>query len=746
MRKLCLFALPFCGAVFLACALLPQAVLLPTGIIFLLSGLLVGCRKRRAACLVCLGLAIGLLWQCGYTRIFRAPAQELSGQSAAFTAVVTDFPAETSTGSLRITARLQLDGAPDPKILLYADPGALTLQPGDRISGTAHFQSANVVRGEDVTYYEAQGIWLRANVTGALEVQCTGRIPVRYCPAVIAAALKQSIAAIFPQDVSGWLTALLTGDKSALSDGEYTALQRSGAAHIVAVSGLHLSILAGVLRIFFRRHSRTGAVGILCLIGLYCAVTGFPPSVMRAAFMVFMTLLAPLAGREEDPATTLSAALFLLLAWNPYSVLSVSLQLSFASIAGIHLVSEPLCRTVMRRFPGGGRPLRALIQNISVTLGALVFTTPLCAYWFGTLSLIAPLTNLLILWIMPFAFSAGLFLSILGIFAPGFAAVPARLAAWLVRYIQAVTGTLSRPSFSCLSMGSGYLCAWLALVYVILALVLLRRVRRPVLPVCAGVVTLCAALLLTRLSMTAYPLSVTMLDVGQGQCILLCSGGCTALIDCGGSQGNAGDIAADYLQGLGISRLDLLILTHCHSDHANGVPELLARMDVQNLILPTLARDESAYRGEILELAAQSGTAVTLLEDNRALSFGESTLTLYAPLSDGGANEEGLFVLASRGDFDLLITGDANSFVESLLLKYDPLTDIEVLIAGHHGSASSTSELLLDALTPETCLIPVGYNTYGHPAAETLAHLAGRGIDIYRTDLMGNITIRCKGD
>lgn len=746
MRKLCLFALPFCGAVFLACALLPQAVLLPGGVLFLIPGLWAGCRKRRAACLVCLGLAIGLLWQCGYTRIFRAPAQELAGRSAAFTAVVTDFPSETSTGSLRITARVQLDGAPDPKILLYAESGDFELRPGDWISGTARFQSADVVRGEDVTYYKAQGIWLRANITGSIEVQSAARIPVRYWPAVIAKALKQSIAAIFPSDVSGWLTALLTGDKSALSESGYTALQRSGAAHVVAVSGLHLTILAGFLDIFFRKSSRFGALSILCLIFLYCAVTGFPPSVMRAAFMVFMSLLAPLAGREEDPATTLSAALFVLLALNPYSVLSVSLQLSFASIAGIRLVAAPLRRSMMRQLPRCGRTIRRLLENLCVTLGALVFTTPLCAYWFGTVSLIAPLTNLLILWIMPVVFSAGLLIAILGIFAPALAAAPAWLTAWPVRYIQIVTDALSRPSFSCLSVTSGYLCVWLALVYVILALVLLRRLRRPVLPVCAGVVTLCAALLLTRFSVTAYPLSVTMLDVGQGQCILLCSGGYTALIDCGGSSENAGDIAADYLQGLGISRLDLLILTHCHSDHANGVPELLARMDVQNLILPALAREESAYRGEILELAQQNGAAVTLLEDNRALSFGESTLTLYAPLSDGGANEEGLFVLASFDDHDILITGDANSFVESLLLKYDPLPDIEVLVAGHHGSKSSTSELLLDALTPETCLISVGYNTYGHPAGETLSRLAVRGIDIYRTDLMGNITIRCKGD
>ena len=237
-----------------------------------------------------------------------------------------------------------------------------------------------------------------------------------------------------------------------------------------------------------------------------------------------------------------------------------------------------------------------------------------------------------------------------------------------------------------------------------------------------------------------------MLDVGQGQCILLHSGGRTALIDCGGNDGNAGDTAADYLQTLGITTLDLLVLTHCHDDHANGVPELMERMEVSALVLPALREDESAYRAEILNLAQTKQTEVTLLSDNRAVAFGESTLTLYAPLGDGGSNEEGLFVLASCGDFDLLVTGDANSFVESLLIKYNQLPDIEVLAAGHHGSKHSTSDALLDAVTPEACLISSGYNTYGHPAQETLTRLAARDIDIYRTDGMGHLTIRYEGE
>lgn len=752
MRKLCLFALPFCAAVFAACRGLPG--LLPVWVTAAALGILAGCRKRLPVCLVCLGLAFGLLWARSYTLIFRAPAEALAGQTASFTATVTGWPKETSTGSFEAEVRLHLPGAPDPKLLLYTGPGGAELLPGDRISGNARFQLTDTVRGENVAYYEAKGIFLRANAAGELTSRRPDAAPAAHWPAYISHALTQSVSAIFPGDVSGLMTALLTGDRSLLGDGDYAALRRSGAAHIVAVSGLHLSFFSGFLSLFFRRHSKAGAALTILLVFLFAAVTGFTPSVVRAAFMASATLLAPLAGREEDRPTTLSAILFFLLLQNPYASLSVSLQLSFGSVAGIHLISGPLYQAMTRPLTGGGpRPrklvrklLRFFAANLSVTLGALLFTVPLLARYFGSLSLISPATNLLTLWAVSCAFSPALLLTLLGVALPGVSAALTFPVTLLARYVLSVTRALGALPFACVSTDGFYLRAWLALIYVMLLLLFIRRYRRPILPVCAGALTLCAALLLTRLSLLSCPLSITMLDVGQGQCILLCSGGRTALIDCGGSGGNAGDIAADYLQTLGITRLDLLVLTHCHSDHANGVPELFTRLEVSALILPDLTRDESEYRPEILSLAQAQGTEVTLLNDNRTLTLGNAALTLYAPLGDGGANEEGLFALVTCGEFDLLVTGDANAFVESLLVKYNRLPDVEVLAAGHHGSKNSTSAGLLDAVTPETCLISVGYNTYGHPTSETLARLAERDIEVYRTDLMGNLTILYKGD
>ncbi len=754
MRKFCLFALPCCAMILVACLVLPLSFLLPAGIVLLAVGIIGCCLKWQRLGLIFLGLALGLLWLRGYTFIFRDPAQALAGQTVHFSATITDWPCETAIGGIQVEGRLHLHEAPNPKVLFYTDSSGISLQPGDIISGQAQFQLTQFVRGEQVTYYEARGLYLRASTTDTLTTNRPERLPLTAWPAHIAHAMQSSVNHIFPADTAGLINALLTGDRAGLSESDYTALEHSGLSHIVSVSGLHLTFFSGFLGLFFRRRSKLGALLTLAFVFLFCAVTGFPPSVMRAAFMITVTRLAPLVDREDDPPTTLTSALFILLMLNPYSAMSVSLQLSFASIAGIHFVSKPLHRAMTRHLPTEGsllcrsicRVWSVISANLSVTLGALLFTTPLTALYFGTVSIISPLTNLLVLWAVSLAFTPGLVLTILGIALPGLSSVMTFPVTLLIRYILFISRTLGRLSFSSLSMNSGYICAWLVLLYLLLAAVFLSRRKRPIVPVCAGIISLCAALLLSRSSVLSYPLSITMLDVGQGQSVLLCSDGYTALVDCGGTKDNAGDIAADYLNSLGISKLDLLVLTHCHNDHANGVPELLSRVDVSNLILPDLLKDESTYRSEILSIANQCGTEVTLLSENRCLSFGDARITLYAPLGDGGSNEEGLSALVTCEDFDLLITGDANAFVESLLIKYNDLPDIEILIAGHHGSKNSTSIELLDNLKPETCLISVGYNTYGHPADETLVRLTEYNTNIYRTDLMGHLTVRCKGD
>lgn len=754
MRKLAWFAGAFSAAVFLAVYLLQEGLLLPAGLACALAallGLLLRGDRRRRMMLACLGLAAGLAWTGTYGQLTHAPAQALAGTEGTISATAADWPRETAYGSSVLVYLRPEEGLPI-STRLYLDDPSPDLRPGDTLTVPAELRLADTIAGEHTDYYYAKGILLVAYGEGEAEVSRPVRPPWWTWPAYAARALEDSVARAFPGWAAPLITALITGEDAGMDGGEYAALRRTGLSHVISVSGLHVSFLAGCLAALLGAWRRRTAVISIALMFFFAAAVGNTPAVLRAAFMQSMLLLAPLVGREDDRATSLFTILMLLLAANPYAAASVSLQLSFAAVAGIYLFTGPLndrLRALLPSEPKGFWPRLGrlagefVFASLSTTLGAIVFTTPLTAVYFHSVSLIAPLANLLTLWAFSLAFLGGLAVSLAGLALPALAGVlawPVSLAVW---FVQKVTAALARLPFASVSTQSVYLRLWLALVYGLLLLYLLWRgeKKRPLVPIGLGTAALCGALVLNAAAQTGGALTVSVLDVGQGLSVALTSGGRTALVDCGGTgSADPGDVAADYVQDLGLSRIDLVVLTHYHQDHAGGVPELLNRLDVGLLVLPDVEADDP-LRAEITALAAEQGVETLFVSENTGVALGEAALTIYGPLGTGGGNEEGLSVLCTAGEFDALITGDMNSAVEHRLVKYGNLPDIELLVAGHHGSKYSTSEELLLETRPETAVISTGYNTYGHPAPETLERLAAAGCDIYRTDWSGTVTV-----
>ena len=257
-----------------------------------------------------------------------------------------------------------------------------------------------------------------------------------------------------------------------------------------------------------------------------------------------------------------------------------------------------------------------------------------------------------------------------------------------------------------------------------------------------AIVTLVLALWLNVQPFRGGVLHMVALDVGQGQSVVLHSKEMTALIDCGsGSYLDAGDTAADYLQSVGVQTLDYVIVSHYHDDHCDGLPTLFARMKVKRLILPDI-EPEDVFRAEVLSLAERHGIPVSFVRRDTALALGEASLTVYPPLDDTDMNEACLTALCSAGTFDALFTADINANTEHILITTHDLPDVEVMMAGHHGSKYSTGKELLAEVTPEVAIISSGTNNrYGHPNFEALRRLADAGATIYRTDLQGNIHI-----
>ena len=501
------------------------------------------------------------------------------------------------------------------------------------------------------------------------------------------------------------------------------------------------SALAYAMFIVIVNRSRTIRSVSNSLLTFYALLTGASPSVVRSCIMAIFVLLAPLLRRDSDPITSLSAALLVILLQNPFAAASISLQLSFSSVAGLLLVSPRLYQTLLGS-KTHGRVYRFLAASFSATIGALVFTTPLTAAYFNMLVLIAPVSNLLCLYAAAGAFISGIVSVGLGMASSALGSLLGLAPQALVWYILKAVHLLSQIPGHAVYFSNPYLKYWLLYVYLLFSAAwLIRSGDRRKYALAAGLAagTLVLTLRAGALRYGDGTLDVQVLEVGQGQCVLVYSGGSCTLVDCGSANSwyDPGTIAADTLYSMGCGRLEHLVLTHYDTDHISGVETLLSRIDVETLVVPGLP--DSAAGNALLEAAREQGTQVQILREETVWDLGASTLTVYPPLGDGESNEAGLSILCSSGDFDLLITGDMDSNTEEQLLSTYDLPDLEALVVGHHGSKYSTSEALLSTLTPELAFISVGDNSYGHPSDQALWRLVQAGAAIYRTDLQGTI-------
>ena len=629
----------------------------------------------------------------------------------------------------------------------YGSEALLDLSPGQTVTNDVRFRDPSRIRDDDITTFTSKGIFLLVYPEGEETYGLGTAASPRWWPARAGQALRERISELFQGDTAAFLTAILTGDRSGLSAEASSDLTEAGLSHVLAVSGMHCGFLLAFVMLLTGRHRRRLKAGAAIPILLfYALLTGASPSVVRACVMLSFLLAAPLFQRDSDPPTAMCTALAMILAADPFAAASVSLQLSFGAVAGLLWLTPRLYLLLGGR--RHGKLFRILASSFSATMGALVCTVPLCAYYFGTLVLVSPLSNLLCLWAASGAFLSGLAAVVVGFLWMPLGALLGLVPRVLTAYLLEMAHLLASLPYHALSFTAPCLGIWLAFVYLLFAVAWLGREkggRRYVLAAVLAAASLACTIRLGQLRLTGGDLDVLMLDVGQGESILLSSHGSFALVDCGSSNSwyDAGSVAASWLSSMGCRALDHLILTHYDADHVDGVEMLLARIPVKELVVPDVW-DDAGLRESILASAKEQGVPVTFLQEETVRPLGESEITLYPPVGDGGDNEAGLTVLCTQEDYDLLITGDMDAATERRLLETYALPDIEALAVGHHGSRYSTSWDLLRDLTPETALISVGSNAYGHPSEETLWRIALAGADICRTDLQGTIHLCVK--
>lgn len=756
MRVLATIGFSFSAGVFLA-ALLPWTgwqLYTAGGVLLLALAWLFAARKQkyfRRGLLILLPLAVSLAYFAGYDHLVRQPIENRCGAASDFAATVCDWPQATEHGA-KIT--VELEGYHRARAVLYGEAELLAARPGDTVTGTAQWQSAAHFDSDDVTHFNARGVYALLYGREDVRLSAGDGDALRWLPQRAGKAFREKVAAIWDDPrVSGFLTAELTGDKSAMDDGDYLAMQETGLAHLFAVSGLHCAFLVTLLALLISRRQRLLCAVTIPLLLFYMVMVGMSPSVVRACIMQIFLLIAPLFRRGSDPLTSLAAALLVILLCNPFAAASVSLQLSFSATLGMVLLSSRLYKLLTGWYKGKCRPLRAALcfvaANLSATLSAVVFTAPLTAWYFRIFVLVAPLSSLLAVPAAGWSFMAAFVTALLGFLWLPLASLLGWISWALVRYILWIANGMMSWRYHAVYFTNPYLIYWLLFLYAVFigCAATPDGKRKYLLASALSVLTLTAAIWVNRQDYQYGVLTALTLDVGQGESVILTSGGETALVDCGSSNSykDPGGLAADTLHSMGVRELSAVVVTHYHADHTNGLYEVLRRIPVQTVYLPDI-EDEYGVRERLVSLAEEKGAQVTYVTKETADTLGDTVLTIYPPVQSGGdLNELGLTALASAGDFDLLITGDMSGSTEKKLVETYALPDIEVLVVSHHGSRYSSNIRFLKAVMPEAAVISVGDNNYGHPSEETLQRLLAVGADIWRTDQQGTIRITVNG-
>jgi competence protein ComEC len=529
--------------------------------------------------------------------------------------------------------------------------------------------------------------------------------------------------------------ALVLGDVSELPLAWKRGLRITGIYHLMSVSGIHVALVAGLVWLLGGCLPRPlRLLSMLAAIVLYLLLVGPLPSLVRSAVMGGLAVLALLAERPPAAANALGWAVIVLLLDRPDLALSPGFQLTVSATAGLLLLAPALAQRWRGRFV----PPR-VAEGIAASVGAHLATFPWAIPRFHMLSPLAPLLN------VPAVPWTGLAL-IASLAWTGVALVSPRLAGVLLPALDVLAAPFSWPSrtppevWLPTPLALSPIWAWAIAIGITAVLVLLPPRRSFALLAIVAAVVFAG---MTWRGRTARDPELAMIDVGQGDSILLRDGDRAVLIDGGGSRG--GDIGGrallPALLGEGVDRLDALVMTHPDNDHCGGLVDIAAYLPVREVWMAP-GWDRQGCAGKLLDLP---GVRPRFLWRGQRRAVGRWRLTALHPAADddGPVNERSLVLLAEANGRQALLTGDIEKGAERELADCcarDLRADL--LKVAHHGSRTSSTEDFLDAVAPRLALISVGVdNVYHHPSPEVVERLGERS-RVLRTDRAGEIVVR----
>lgn len=558
------------------------------------------------------------------------------------------------------------------------------------------------------------------------------------------ARAARSLARV-PGDASALLAGIALGDRRRLRGSDVEADFRAlGLSHALAVSGTHLGIACGMVLALARGVTRSRRLAVAAMVvsaWLFAAMTGFPVSAVRACAMASVVAASQLLVVRPDPLAALSCGATALLLAQPGAAFDVGFALSVSAVSGLLVFGRLAEAWLAAAVPRVGRRVVALI---SAALTAQAATLPVSASAFGAVSLLAPAANAAIVPMI----EPALALTLAGLCLGGWGSVLGRAClasanglAWLVTRIAGVLATVPGACVSVAAREASVVAlVGLGVVWAAWPRPTRRAARKAL--ACACMLALVAAF--GRLPVPG--LRITVLDVGQGDAILVQSGWRTLLVDTGPDPA----VLRKALGRRGIRQIDAVVLTHAHDDHTGGLAGLRGVVHPRWIGVSGAGDAVGPLRSAVRDaLGAVGARRVVPVVQGDRFRVGSAVVAVIWPKAEAtglSTNDTSVVLVIKSGKFEAVLTGDAESPVEDVLNREGLLSGVEVLKVPHHGSENGLDEVGAVGWRPRAALISVGEaNDFRHPSQRTLDLLRSVGARVYRTDLDGDVTVLVRG-
>lgn len=541
--------------------------------------------------------------------------------------------------------------------------------------------------------------------------------------------LCKKIDTAFSPECASVLKGVLLGDKSDLSDETEKNFRNSGLSHVLAVSGLHLTMITMLLGMLLRKAPRIIKIPILALVVIgFAFVTGLPASVVRAATMLLILYIGDLIYAEADGLTSLSAAVLLLFAFNPNCIYDTGFVLSFSASLGIILLYNSLKSLFPESVPDYFK------DCISVSLSAQIGTLPFLVLSFGQLTTMSVISNLLV----------GLLMPIIYVLCTLSLLISSTTILILSKFILNV---FIKWAEICANI-PGQVIHIPINVFVIIGLFIFSGTallnslfKDKKIPVAIMFVT-AVCVIISSLTELIPPKNTTLtfLNVGQADCTLVeTPDGNKFLVDCA-TDTMADSEIVDYLNRNAIFSLDGVFISHFNDDHSGGLIKVLEDVKTNVVYIPD-TKDIGQWQYDLIEYAKSNDITLIYLSEGDTVSFTDLKISVLNPPSNtfaDGDNNSSAVLKVENKDVSLLLPGDIE---EDASIRN---CDTDILKVSHHGSKNGTTQEFLKNNTPEIAVISLGLNNmYGFPKQETIDKIENYTDKIYRTDLNGTIKITC---